>query len=112
MKAWTAARKAAMLTVLAIADLELDQDAHRVMRAGQTITLSPTEYKLLRYLLLNAGRVLSRAQILDHVWNFDFGGDGGIVETYIGYLRRKLEAGGAPRLLHTVRGVGFVLRTQ
>ena len=77
--------------VLRCADLELDDDAHRVTRAGQDVSLSPTEYNLLRYLMLNQGRVLSKAQILDHVWQYDFGGDGGVVETYIGYLRRKLD---------------------
>jgi two-component system OmpR family response regulator len=95
--------------VLAIADLELDQDAHRVTRAGLPVTLSPTEYKLLRYLLLNAGRVLSRAQILDHVWAYDFNGEAGIVESYISYLRRKVDDV-EPSLIHTKRGVGYVLR--
>ena len=98
-------------SVLAIADLELDQDAHRVTRAGQAVTLSPTEYKLLRYLLLNAGRVLTRAQILDHVWQYDFDGDSSVVETYMSYLRRKVDAG-EPKLLHTVRGVGYCLRVD
>jgi two-component system OmpR family response regulator len=95
--------------VLVCADLELDDDAHRVTRGGAEVSLSPTEYKLLRYLLLNAGRVLSKPQILDHVWQYDFGGDGGVVETYIGYLRRKLDDG-EKRLIHTIRGVGYVLR--
>lgn len=95
--------------VLACADLALDDDAHRVTRAGADVTLSPTEFNLLRFLLANQGRVLSKAQILDHVWNYDFGGDGGIVETYVGYLRRKL--GGEP-LIHTIRGVGYVLRAE
>jgi len=94
---------------LTCADLEMDDDAHRVTRAGVDIALSPTEYNLLRFLLQNRGRVVSKAQILDHVWNYDFGGDGGVVETYIGYLRRKLEAVG-PRLIHTIRGVGYTLR--
>jgi two-component system OmpR family response regulator len=97
--------------VLTLADLELDQQAHRVTRAGQTVTLSPTEFKLLRYLLLNNGRVLSRAQILDHVWNFDFGGDASVVETYMSYLRRKIDTV-EPKLLHTVRGVGYCLRVE
>jgi two-component system, OmpR family, response regulator len=96
-------------SVLRCADLEMDDDAHRVARGGQEVTLSPTEYNLLRYLLLNQGRVLSKAQILDHVWQYDFGGDGGVVETYIGYLRRKLDHGDV-RLIHTVRGVGYSLR--
>jgi len=97
--------------VLRCADLALDDDAHRVTRAGEAVALSPTEYKLLRYLLVNQGRVLSKAQILDHVWNYDFGGDGGVVETYIGYLRRKLDQR-EPRLIHTIRGVGYTLRVE
>ncbi len=96
--------------VLSYADLVMEVDAHRVTRAAVTIQLSPTEFKLLRYLLLNQSRVVSKAQILDHVWNYDFGGDGGVVETYIGYLRRKIDATG-PRLIQTVRGVGYTLRT-
>jgi two-component system OmpR family response regulator len=96
-------------SVLACADLELDDDAHRVARAGREVALSPTEYNLLRYLLINQGRVVSKAQILDHVWQYDFGGDGGVVETYIGYLRRKVDDV-EPRLIHTIRGVGYVLR--
>jgi two-component system OmpR family response regulator len=96
-------------SVLTCADLEMDDDAHRVTKAGTEVSLSPTEYKLLRYLLLNKGRVLSKAQILDHVWQYDFGGDGGVVETYIGYLRRKLDTAD-PRLIHTIRGVGYTLR--
>lgn len=97
--------------VLAIADLELDQDAHRVSRSGQTVTLSPTEFKLLRYLMMNHGRVLSRTQILDHVWTYDFDGDGSVVETYMSYLRRKIDTV-EPKLLHTVRGVGYCLRVE
>jgi two-component system, OmpR family, response regulator len=96
-------------SVLSCADLELDDDAHRVIRAGREVALSPTEYNLLRYLLINQGRVVSKAQILDHVWQYDFGGDGGVVETYIGYLRRKVDDVD-PRLIHTIRGVGYVLR--
>jgi len=95
--------------VLRCADLELDDDAHRVTRAGTEVSLSPTEYNLLRYLLVNQGRVLSKAQILDHVWQYDFGGDGGVVETYIGYVRRKID-NVEPRLVHTIRGVGYTLR--
>jgi len=94
---------------LACADLELDDDAHRVTRAGEAVSLSPTEYNLLRYLLVNQGQALSKAQILDHVWQYDFGGDGGVVETYIGYLRRKLDRS-EPKLIHTIRGVGYSLR--
>ena len=96
-------------TVLSLSDLELDQEAHRVTRGGQVVSLSPTEYKLLRYLLLNSGRVLTRAQILDHVWDYDFRGEAGIVESYISYLRRKIDTVGTP-LIHTKRGVGYVLR--
>jgi two-component system OmpR family response regulator len=95
--------------VLACGDLEMDDDAHRVQRAGVDVSLSPTEYNLLRYLLLNKGKVVSKAQILDHVWQYDFGGDGGVVETYIGYLRRKVD-NVEPRLIHTIRGVGYALR--
>jgi two-component system OmpR family response regulator len=94
---------------LACADLEMDDDAHQVTRAGADVALSPTEYNLLRYLLVNQGRVVSKAQILDHVWDYDFGGDGGVVETYIGYLRRKVDHVD-PRLIHTIRGVGYSLR--
>ena len=94
---------------LVFQDLELDEETHEVSRAGQTIALSPTEFKLLRYLMLNAGRVLSKAQILDFVWNYDFRGDDSIVESYISYLRRKVDIA-EPRLIHTLRGVGYVLR--
>ena len=97
--------------VLRCADLELDDDAHRVTRAGEAVALSPTEFNLLRYLLANQGRVLSKAQILDHVWDYDFGGDGGVVETYIGYLRKKVDTV-EPRLIHTIRGVGYTLRVE
>ncbi len=95
--------------VLECADLTLDDDAHRVRRAGHDVALSPTEYQLLRYLMMNEGRVLSKAQILDRVWKYDFGGDGGVVETYIGYLRRKVD-NVEPKLIHTIRGVGYTLR--
>ena len=94
---------------LRCADLELDDDAHRVTRAGQPVSLSPTEYRLLHYLLLNAGRVLSRSQILDHVWDYDFVGDPSVVDTFISYLRRKVDTV-EPKLIHTIRGVGFCLR--
>ncbi|WP_370617553.1 response regulator transcription factor [Mumia sp. Pv 4-285] len=94
---------------LKLADLEMDTDSHEVRKAGALVDLSPTEFKLLRYLLLNVGRVLSKQQILDHVWNYDFGGDGNVVETYVSYLRRKVDTAD-PRLIHTVRGVGYVLR--
>ncbi len=82
-----------------------------VRKAGQIVDLSPTEYNLLRFLLVNAGRVLSRSQILDHVWQYDFGGTGTVVETYISYLRKKLDAIGQP-LIKTVRGVGYSLRVD
>ncbi|HEY8451679.1 MAG TPA: response regulator transcription factor [Natronosporangium sp.] len=94
---------------LVFADLELDQEAHEAYRAGRRVSLSPTEFKLLRYLMLNANRVLSKAQILDHVWNYDFRGDDNIVESYISYLRRKVDTV-PPKLIHTLRGVGYVLR--
>jgi two-component system, OmpR family, response regulator len=94
---------------LTFADLELDEETHEVYRAGRRVQLSPTEFKLLRYLMLNANRVLSKAQILDHVWNYDFRGDDNIVESYISYLRRKIDSD-QPRLIHTLRGVGYVLR--
>ncbi|MBO0610944.1 response regulator transcription factor [Myceligenerans salitolerans] len=105
--------------VLRVGDLEMDEDSHEVRRAGIEIDLSPTEFKLLRYLMLNAGRVLSKAQILDHVWQYDWGGDANIVESYISYLRRKIDnltvdgPGGPvqlPALIHTKRGVGYLLR--
>jgi two-component system OmpR family response regulator len=94
---------------LAVADLVLDDDSHEVSRAGQPISLSPNEYRLLRYLMENAGRVLSRAQILDHVWEYDYRGEGNVVESYVCYLRRKIDVA-EPKLLRTVRGVGYVLR--
>ena len=97
--------------VLQCADLVLDDDAHLVTRSGEEVGLSPTEFNLLHFMLANQGRVLSKAQILDHVWHYDFGGDGGVVETYIGYLRRKVDAC-EPRLIHTIRGVGYVLRER
>jgi two-component system, OmpR family, response regulator len=97
--------------VLRYADLELDDDAHRVTRGERPIQLSPTEYKLLRYLLANAERVMSRAQILDHVWEYDFGGESSVVETFISYLRRKIDSDG-PALIQTVRGVGYTIRIE
>jgi two-component system OmpR family response regulator len=95
--------------VLHFADLEMDDDTHEVFREGSPVDLTATEYKLLRFLLSNPRRVLSKAQILDHVWEYDFGGDGNVVETYISYLRKKLDGLGPP-LIHTVRGVGYSLR--
>ncbi|GGB44125.1 DNA-binding response regulator [Flexivirga endophytica] len=97
-------------SLVQVGDLELDEDSHEVRRNGQVIEVSPTEFKLLRYLMLNQGRVLSKAQILDHVWDYDFRGEAGIVESYISYLRRKIDVGDAPALIHTKRGVGYVLR--
>jgi two-component system, OmpR family, response regulator len=94
---------------LRFADLELDEESHEVWRGGVSIQLSPTEFKLLRYFMTNANRVLSKTQILDHVWNYDFRGDTGIVESYVSVLRRKVDTGEA-RLIHTLRGVGYVLR--
>jgi two-component system, OmpR family, response regulator len=95
--------------VLRYADLEMDEDAHEVRRSGRVVDLSPTEFNLLKYLLTNAGRVVSKAQILDRVWKYDFGGDGRIVESYVYYLRRKIDKLDPP-LIHTVRGVGYSLR--
>ena len=94
---------------LRFADLEMDEDAHEVWRGDRPIDLTATEFSLLRYLLMNPRRVLSKAQILDHVWDYDFGGDPAIVETYISYLRKKVDAV-EPHLIHTVRGVGYALR--
>ena len=91
------------------ADLELDEATHEVHRAGHLLEMSPTEFQLLRYLLINADRVVSKSQILDHVWQYDFRGDAGIVETYISYLRKKIDTFDPP-LIHTVRGVGYRLR--
>jgi two-component system OmpR family response regulator len=91
------------------ADLELDEATHEVRRAGNLLDLSPTEFLLTRYLLINSDRVVSKAQILDHVWEYDFRGDAGIVETYISYLRKKIDIY-EPALIHTVRGVGYRLR--
>ena len=94
---------------LSFEDLELDEDTREVARAGEPIDLTATEYRLLRYLMLNPRRVLTRAQLLDHVWDYDFGGDARVLETYISYLRKKLDQHG-PSLIHTVRGVGYTLR--
>ena len=94
---------------LTFEDVELDEDTHEVTRSGSVVDLTATEYRLLRYLLLNPRRVLTRAQLLEHVWDYDFGGDARVLETYVSYLRKKLDAHGAP-LIHTVRGVGYALR--
>ncbi len=102
-------RQAETRNLLTFADLEMDEDLREVRRGEEPIDLTATEYRLLRYLLINARRVLTRAQILDHVWSYDFGGDAGILETYISYLRKKVDAIDPP-LIHTVRGMGYVLR--
>jgi two-component system OmpR family response regulator len=94
---------------LAVGDLELDVDSHQVSRGGVPVPLSPTEFDLLRVLMENAGQVLSREQLLERVWHYDFGGDDSIVASYISYLRRKVDTG-EPKLIHTVRGTGYVLR--
>lgn len=96
--------------VLRFADLELDEDSHEVWRGEHAIELTATEFKLLRYLMLNARRVVSKSQILDHVWNYDFGGDANVVETYISYLRRKIDLPGTKPLIKTLRGAGYSLR--
>ncbi|MHA3703443.1 response regulator transcription factor [Jatrophihabitans sp. YIM 134969] len=95
--------------VLEVGDLVLDEDAHRVTRAGVEIGLTATEYEVLRLLMRHAGRVLSKAQILDGVWRYDFGGNAHVVELYISYLRRKIDAGREP-VIHTVRGSGYLVR--
>jgi two-component system OmpR family response regulator len=94
---------------LVVGDLTMDEDAREVRRAGKLIELTATEFELLRFLMRNPRRVLSKAQILDRVWNYDFGGQAHIIELYISYLRKKIDAGGEP-LIHTVRGVGYVLK--
>lgn len=95
---------------MSYADLTLNDDTHEVTKGGEIIDLSPTEFNLLRFLMQNKEVVLSKAKILDNVWHYDFGGDGNVVESYISYLRRKIDTGDSP-LIHTVRGVGYVLRT-
>ena len=94
---------------ITFADIELDDETHEVFKAGRPVQLSPTEFTLLRYFMVNAGTVLSKPRILDHVWNYDFGGDVNVVESYVSYLRRKLDYGEKP-LIHTLRGVGYVMR--
>ncbi|MDY2940805.1 MAG: response regulator transcription factor [Varibaculum sp.] len=96
-----------------VGDITIDEDAHEVWRAGTLIDLSPTEYNLLRYLMINEGRVVSKSQILDHVWEYDFNGDPAIVESYISYLRKKLDVpGSSGEIIHTRRGVGYMMRTN
>ena len=94
---------------LTVGDLVLDEDSHEVFRAGESINLTATEFELLRYLMRNPRRVLSKAQILDRVWNYDFGGQANVVELYISYLRKKVDAGRLP-MIHTLRGAGYVLK--
>ncbi|WKN49355.1 response regulator transcription factor [Nocardioides sp. Arc9.136] len=103
------ARQAATSSVLTVGDLTLDEDSHEVSRGGEEITLTATEFELLRFLMRNPRRVLSKAQILDRVWNYDFGGQANVVELYISYLRKKIDAGRAP-MIHTLRGAGYVLK--
>ena len=107
-------RRSSMLTgrsdaALTVGDLVLDEDSHEVFRAGESINLTATEFELLRYLMRNPRRVLSKAQILDRVWNYDFGGQANVVELYISYLRKKVDAGRVP-MIHTLRGAGYVLK--
>lgn len=96
-------------SLLVVGDLTLDEDSHEVTRGGDEITLTATEFELLRYLMRNPKRVLSKAQILDRVWNYDFGGQANVVELYISYLRKKIDAGRDP-MIHTLRGAGYVLK--
>jgi two-component system OmpR family response regulator len=103
------AQRAAASSVLVVGDLELDEDSHEVSRAGEQIQLTATEFELLRFLMRNPKRVLSKAQILDRVWNYDFGGQANVVELYISYLRKKVDAGREP-MIHTMRGAGYVLK--
>jgi two-component system, OmpR family, response regulator len=97
-------------TTFVVGDLVVDASAHQVVRGGVQVRLSPTEFRLLHFLVQNADRVMTKAQILDQVWRYDFGGDRSIVDTYVSYLRRKLDTG-EPKLIHTVHGVGYVVRT-
>jgi two-component system OmpR family response regulator len=103
------ARRAEVSNVLTVGDLELDEDSHEVWRAGDEIVLTATEFELLRFLMRNPRRVMSKAQILDRVWNYDFGGQANVVELYISYLRKKIDHGRAP-MIHTMRGAGYVLK--
>ncbi|MBK4137795.1 response regulator [Corynebacterium macginleyi] len=110
MRRGGAAEESSNDATMSYADLTLNDDTHEVTNGGQLIELSPTEFNLLRYLMQNKEVVLSKSKILDNVWHYDFGGDGNVVESYISYLRRKIDTGDTP-LIHTVRGVGYVLRT-
>jgi two-component system OmpR family response regulator len=101
--------QASTSSVLKVGDLELDEDSHEVFRAGEEVHLTATEFELLRFLMRNPRRVLSKPQILDRVWNYDFGGQANVVELYISYLRKKIDAG-RPPMIHTMRGAGYVLK--
>ena len=103
------AHQTATASLLVVGDLQLDEDSHEVTRDGADISLTATEFELLRYLMRNPRRVLSKAQILDRVWNYDFGGQANVVELYISYLRKKIDAGREP-MIHTMRGAGYVLK--
>ena len=103
------ARQAESESTLQVGDLVLDEDSHEVSRGGTDISLTSTEFELLRFLMRNPRRVLSKAQILDRVWNYDFGGQANVVELYISYLRKKIDAGRTP-MIHTMRGAGYVLK--
>src|SRR6478752_8083696 len=103
------AQQAVTTPMLVVGDLSLDEDSHEVFRAGEPIALTATEFELLRFLMRNPRRVLSKAQILDRVWNYDFGGQANVVELYISYLRKKIDAGREP-MIHTMRGAGYVLK--
>jgi two-component system OmpR family response regulator len=103
------AQQAQESSVIVVGDLELDEDSHEVRRAGAEVSLTATEFELLRFLMRNPRRVLSKAQILDRVWNYDFGGQANVVELYISYLRKKIDAGHDP-MIHTMRGAGYVLK--
>jgi two-component system, OmpR family, response regulator len=103
------ARRQTTSSVLTVGDLRLDEDSHEVFRGDDEISLTATEFELLRYLMRNQRRVLSKAQILDRVWNYDFGGQANVVELYISYLRKKIDAGREP-MIHTLRGAGYVLK--
>jgi two-component system, OmpR family, response regulator len=105
------ADRSATSSLLTVCDLELSDAAHEVWRGERQIILTPTEFRLLRFLMLNVRQVVSKSQILDYVWEFDFGGDTNIVETYISYLRKKIDVDTSEPLIHTVRGVGYCLRT-
>ncbi len=102
-------KRAGTTARLTFADLVIDEDVHEVRRGSMLLELTPTEFKLLRYLVLNAGRVVTKRQILDHVWEYDFGGNDGVLHTYVSYLRRKVDAAG-PRLIHTVPRIGYMVR--